>query len=42
MLLGGGGYDLGNVACCWTHETAIAIGVRIPNGKSMSADVNHS
>ena len=31
MLLGGGGYTIRNVARCWTYETAVALGVEVPN-----------
>lgn len=31
MLLGGGGYTLWNIPRCWTHETAVALGIEIPN-----------
>jgi histone deacetylase 1/2 len=31
LLLGGGGYTIRNVARAWTFETAIALGVEIPN-----------
>jgi len=33
MLLGGGGYTIRNVARCWTHETSIALGVEVANGR---------
>ncbi|XP_020098295.1 histone deacetylase 19-like [Ananas comosus] len=29
LLLGGGGYRMPNVACCWTYETAVAIGAEV-------------
>eukprot|EP00770_Monocercomonoides_exilis_P007042 MONOS_7005.1-p1 / transcript=MONOS_7005.1 / gene=MONOS_7005 / organism=Monocercomonoides_exilis_PA203 / gene_product=histone deacetylase Rpd3 / transcript_product=histone deacetylase Rpd3 / location=Mono_scaffold00230:74257-77358(-) / protein_length=846 / sequence_SO=supercontig / SO=protein_coding / is_pseudo=false len=29
LLLGGGGYTIRNVARCWTHETAIALGTQL-------------
>jgi histone deacetylase 1/2 len=32
MLLGGGGYTPQNVARCWTYETALAVGMDIPDG----------
>ena len=25
MLLGGGGYTIENVACCWANETAVSL-----------------
>jgi histone deacetylase 1/2 len=31
LLVGGGGYTIRNVARCWTHETAVALGAEIPN-----------
>ena len=31
LLLGGGGYTVRNVARCWTYETAVALGVEIPD-----------
>ena len=31
LVLGGGGYTLKNVARCWTHETAVLCGRRLPN-----------
>uniref|UniRef100_T1J382 Histone deacetylase n=1 Tax=Strigamia maritima TaxID=126957 RepID=T1J382_STRMM len=31
LVLGGGGYSIHNVARCWTYETAIALGVDIPD-----------
>ncbi|KAL8590469.1 hypothetical protein ACOMHN_011682 [Nucella lapillus] len=31
LLLGGGGYNKKNVARCWVYETAIAVGVDLPN-----------
>ncbi len=31
ILIGGGGYTLRNVPRCWTYETAVALGVEIPN-----------
>ncbi|OQV11922.1 Histone deacetylase Rpd3 [Hypsibius exemplaris] len=31
LLLGGGGYTIKNVARCWTYETAVALGVEVPN-----------
>lgn len=31
LLLGGGGYTIKNVARCWTFETAVALGVDVPN-----------
>lgn len=34
MLLGGGGYTPRNVARCWANETAIALGVQLPNGST--------
>jgi hypothetical protein len=30
LVLGGGGYTLKNVARCWTHETAVLVGVALP------------
>jgi len=32
MLVGGGGYTVRNVARCWTNETAMALGVTLPDG----------
>ena len=34
LILGGGGYTIRNVARCWTHETAMALGCEIANGKN--------
>ena len=34
MLLGGGGYTIRNVARCWAHETAVAIGESLPEGEN--------
>jgi histone deacetylase 1/2 len=31
MLLGGGGYTIRNVARCWTNETALALGIQLPD-----------
>lgn len=31
LILGGGGYTIRNVARCWTHETAMALGCEIAN-----------
>uniref|UniRef100_A0A5S6QF47 Histone deacetylase n=1 Tax=Trichuris muris TaxID=70415 RepID=A0A5S6QF47_TRIMR len=31
LLLGGGGYTIRNVARCWTNETAIAVGKKLPD-----------
>ncbi|KAF3456229.1 hypothetical protein FNV43_RR00879 [Rhamnella rubrinervis] len=31
LLLGGGGYNIGNVARCWCYETAVALDIE-PNG----------
>ncbi|PAV69569.1 hypothetical protein WR25_02074 [Diploscapter pachys] len=31
LVLGGGGYTLRNVARCWTNETAVLLGIDIPN-----------
>jgi len=31
LLLGGGGYTIRNVARCWTYETAVVLGVDLPN-----------
>ena len=31
VLIGGGGYSLRNVARCWIHETAVALGEEIDN-----------
>nr|CAB3489472.1 unnamed protein product [Digitaria exilis] len=31
LLLGGGGYTIHHVACCWCYETAVAIGKEIPD-----------
>ncbi|GBF99104.1 histone deacetylase [Raphidocelis subcapitata] len=31
LVTGGGGYTKHNVARCWTHETAILVGRRLPN-----------
>ena len=31
LLLCGGGYTVANVVPCWTYETAVALGVEIPN-----------
>jgi len=31
LILGGGGYTIRNVARCWTHETAMALGCDIAN-----------
>ncbi|CAI9766464.1 unnamed protein product [Fraxinus pennsylvanica] len=31
LLLGGGGYTIRNVACCWCYETGVALGTEIDN-----------
>ncbi|KAJ1679495.1 histone deacetylase [Spiromyces aspiralis] len=31
LVLGGGGYTIRNVARCWTHETGIVCGVKLPD-----------
>ena len=31
LVLGGGGYTIKNVARCWAYETAVCLGVEIPN-----------
>ncbi|KAF8318135.1 hypothetical protein DL93DRAFT_2076108 [Clavulina sp. PMI_390] len=38
ILLGGGGYTVRNVACAWTYETAIALGIE----NDLSLDVPYS
>jgi histone deacetylase 1/2 len=29
LLLGGGGYTIRNVACCWCYETGVALGIEL-------------
>jgi acetoin utilization deacetylase AcuC-like enzyme len=31
VLLGGGGYNVPNVARCWTYETATCLDIELPN-----------
>ena len=31
MLLGGGGYTIENVACCWANETAVSLKLELDN-----------
>jgi len=31
MILGGGGYTIHNVARCWTYETALCVGIDLPD-----------
>ena len=31
LVLGGGGYNIRNVARCWTYETSLLVGQEIPN-----------
>lgn len=31
MLLGGGGYTIENVACCWANETAVSLKRELDN-----------
>lgn len=31
MLLGGGGYTIENVACCWANETAVSLNQELDN-----------
>lgn len=30
IVLGGGGYNIKNVARCWTHETGVLVGEELP------------
>jgi len=31
MMLGGGGYTIENVACCWANETAVSLKIELDN-----------
>jgi histone deacetylase 1/2 len=31
MMLGGGGYTIENVACCWANETAVSLKIDLDN-----------
>ena len=31
LLLGGGGYNIRNVARCWCYETSVALGIELEN-----------
>ncbi|TFK22672.1 hypothetical protein FA15DRAFT_695581 [Coprinopsis marcescibilis] len=31
LVLGGGGYTIKNVSRCWTYETSVLVGVKVPN-----------
>ncbi|KAH3756274.1 histone deacetylase Rpd3 [Pelomyxa schiedti] len=33
LLVGGGGYTIRNVARCWCNETAVALGIELPQGE---------
>ena len=36
MLLGGGGYTIENVACCWANETAVSLKIELDNNISVN------
>ena len=41
LVVGGGGYTPRNVARCWTNETAVCLGVRIPNELPYTDDLEY-